>query len=77
MEDETDNSFQDENRQDDLDQDDLPTITPVSKHLQFFEGPDSHEESREDQNQANIERTIRTQIRELADQIRREFQQST
>ena len=79
IEDGTDNCLQDENRQDDLDQDGRPTITPLSQHLRFLDDPNSYEESREDRNQANqanIERTIRSQIQELATQIRREIQQS-
>ena len=78
MEDETENSFQTENRQDDLDQDGRSTITP-NQHLRFFEGANSHEDSRVNlslANHANTERTIRSQIQDLAAQIRREIRQS-
>ena len=43
MEDE--NSLQTEDRQNDLDQDGWPTITP-NQHLRFYKGPDSREELR-------------------------------
>ena len=46
MKDETDNSLQDENRQDDLEQDGLPRITPVGQHLRFLDGPNSYEGSK-------------------------------
>ena len=45
MEDETENSFQTEDRQNDLDQDGRPTITP-NQHLRFYEGSDSREDPR-------------------------------
>ena len=76
MEDE--NSLQAEDRQNDLDQDGRSTITP-NQHLRFFEGANSHEDSRVNlslANHANTERTIRSQIQDLAAQIRREIRQS-
>ena len=73
MEDE--NSFQTEDRQNDLDQDGRPTITP-NQHLRFYEGPDSREEPRGSIIPANLEDQIRIQIQELATQPRREMYRS-
>ena len=73
MEDE--NSFQTEDRQNNLDQDGQPTITP-NQHLRFYEGSDSREVPRGSLSPANLEDQIRSQIKEMSTQLRREIRRS-